>query len=73
MVEIDPVAEINLIVKEKGTIQVDTDQEATEDSDPGVIEVIAETAIEAQVEKDGEKAEIQDQDLDQASEITSEK
>ena len=71
----DLAAEINLTgqIKEKDMIQEDTDQEAIEDSDLGTIEVTAETAIEAQVEKDGEKVKIQDQDLDQDSEIMSEK
>ena len=73
--EVDPAGEINLTgqIKEKDMIQVDTDPEVVkEDLDPEIIsitEMIVETAIEAQVEKDGEKVRIQDQDLDQDSEI----
>ena len=73
--EIDPVAEINSIdqIKEKGTIQADTDLVVTEDLDletVNIIETIAEIVTEAQVEKDGVKVKIQDQDLDQDLEMT---
>ena len=75
---IDPAEEINLTGKnqDKDMIQVDTVQEAKEDLDPetaNITEAVAETVIEAQVEKGGMRAEALDQDQDQDSEMVSEK
>ena len=70
----DPAAEINSTdqIKGKDMTPIDIDQEAAEDSDPRAIEAIVGAAIEAQAEKDGEKAKIQDLDQNQDSEMMSE-
>ena len=76
--EKDPAGKINMIIKDQeiDTIQEDLVQEAIEDLVPkiaDIIEAVAETATGVQVDKDGMKEELQDQDLDPASEIMSEK
>ena len=75
---IDQVEEINMIIKdpEKGMIQEEIDQAATEDMIQeivNIIEAVAEIATEVQAGKNGMKEEPQDLDQDPDLETMLEK